>query len=191
MTPPGFRSILASVRHLSSRPATHASSRLALSRWHRRSGGRASPESSFRPALAPTGLRRPERRTGPPSADPQATALLFSRPPREGGGEGTGAMFWLAGSRQELPTPTPEGGRRRQGSAGSAAHLGGASLPSSLASVLQSNTLSSACRPPLSKFLFLPFKNYESPGLSHQLFVRRPFGPLLRGQWKQRNKSET
>ena len=172
MTLPGFRSIWASVRHLSSRPkATHASPRLALSRWHRRSGGRASPESPSFPgsASAPTRLRPPERKRGPSSADPQATALLSPRQPREGGGEGTEAV--RSGCGIQTGTLTPDSPRRAEeaGKASSAARLGGASLPSSLPSVLQSNTCSSLVT---AAHLFpnsssLPFKNYQSPGLGY------------------------
>lgn len=75
----------------------------------------------------------------------------------------------LAGGIQ-TGTLTPDSRRRAEeaGKAGSAAHLGGTSLPSSLASVLQSNTSSLAPAGHLfPNSSSLPFKNYESPGLSY------------------------
>ena len=74
----------------------------------------------------------------------------------------------LAGGIQR-GTLTPSSRAEEAGKAGSAAHLGGASLLSSLASVLQSNT-SSSLAPAAHLFpnsSSLAFKNYESPGLSY------------------------
>ena len=161
MTLPGFRSIWASVRRLSSRPkATHASPRLALPRWHRRSGGRASPESpSFPgPDPAPTRLRPPERKRGPSSADPQATALFSPRQPREGGGEGTEAVSsgWRDPGRSPHSRLPKAGGGGRESRPRSPP---GRCLPSLLPPkrpAVEYLFLSSDCRPPLSKFLFPP-----------------------------------
>lgn len=136
------------MRHLSSRRRdTHASPRLVLSRWHRRSGSHDSPACASSPCPGPRAHKAPATGKGrgapsPPVLEP--TPVLSSKQPREGRGEGTEVI--TSGWQDPDRSPHSRGveGRGEPGRAGPTWAVPSLPLlPPSLRSILPPGTCSS------------------------------------------------